>query len=78
MITNKKLDVSISSATEQRFLLVPILQKRQPIFHSLDLDMVGTELHCNITLQGSRSYISLEVTCCFSVAYSNDLWNSKS
>ena len=73
MITNKNLDVSISSAAEQRFLLVPILQRRQPIFHSLHLDMVGTELHCNISLQGPKSYIPLELACCFCFAYCNDL-----
>ena len=44
MITNKQLDVSISSAAEQRFLLILILQRRQPIFLFLHLDMVRIEL----------------------------------
>ena len=61
MITNKQLDVSISSAAEQRFLLILILQKRQPTFLSLHLDMVGIELHYNIPLQGPKCYIPLEL-----------------
>ena len=31
-MNNKQLDVSVSSAAEQRFLLIPILQRKQPIF----------------------------------------------
>ena len=77
MITNKQLDVSISSAAEQRFRVIPILQRRQPIFFSLHVDMVGIELNCNIPLQGPKSYIPLELAG-FLVAYCNDLWNSKS
>ena len=65
MITNKQLDESTSSAAEQRFLLIPILRRRQP---SLHLDMVGIELHCNIPLKGPKCYIPLEVACCFFVA----------
>ena len=61
MITNKQLDVTISSAAEQRFLLILILQKRQPTFLSLRLDMVGIELHYNIPLQGPKCYIPLEL-----------------
>ena len=68
MITNKQLDASISSAAEQRFLLIPILQRRQPNFLSLHLDMVGIELHCNIHLQRPKCYIPLELACCFFVA----------
>ena len=68
MITNKQLDESTSSAAEQRFLLIPILQRRQPIFACLHLDMVGIELHCNIPLKGPKCYIPLEVACCFFVA----------
>ena len=73
MITNKQLDVSTSSAAEQRFLLIPILHRRQPIFASLHLDMVGIELYCNIRLKGPKCYIPFELACCFFVAYCHDL-----
>ena len=73
MITNKQLDVSVLSASEQRFLLIPILQRRQTIFLSLHLNMVGIELHCNIILQRPKCYVQVELACCFFVAFCNDL-----
>ena len=58
MITNKQFDASISSATEQRFFLFPTLLRRQPIYLSLHLDMVGIEQHCNMLLQAHKCYFS--------------------
>ena len=58
MISNKQFDASISSATEQRFFLFPILLRRQPIYLSLHLDMVGIEQHCNMLLQAQMLFFN--------------------
>ena len=40
--------------------ITPILQRRQPIFLSLHLDIIPIKLHCNMLLQGA-----LKLASCF-------------
>ena len=54
------MELSIPSALEQRFLLIPILYKRQPVLLPLrHLDMVWTGLHSNILLHQGPYFIFL-------------------
>ena len=70
------MELSILSTAEQRFLLIPIYWKREPVFLSLHLDMVWTELHSHMFLQqGPRFYIPLQSICCLFAAYCREFCN---
>ena len=61
------MEVSILSTAEQTFLLIPIKQKRQPVFLSLHLDVVRIELHSHMLLQEPKCYIPLESAVVYSL-----------
>ena len=73
------MELSIPSAPEQSFLLIPIHYRRQPVFLSLHFDMVSNELNSRMPLQQEiRYYIPLESTCCLFVACCHEFLNRES
>ena len=43
--------------------------EEQPVFLLSHLNMIGTELHSHMSLQGPKCYIPLESACSLFVAY---------
>ena len=74
----KQLFITISTTAEQPFLLIPIQQRRQPIFLSLHLWFELNYIAIYVPLQRPNCYIPLESACCLFVAYCHHFRNRKS
>ena len=72
-IYNLKVGGTYSISRRAKFSPNPHLVEEVPIFLSLHVDIVQTELRRDMPFQGPKCYIPLESTCCLFVAYCYDL-----